>query len=55
MHGRRVAVPDASGGSTGGVTFTVTPGSPTNSVTATISSSETAAGKLFGRLKALNP
>ena len=50
-----VAVPDTSGGPTGGVTFTVTPGNPLNSVTATISSGESASGKLFGRLKGNNP
>jgi autotransporter-associated beta strand protein len=49
-----VAVPDASGGPTGGVTFSVTPGSPLG-VTATISADEADAGKLFGRLKAENP
>jgi fibronectin-binding autotransporter adhesin len=48
-------VPDVSGGPTNGVTFVVTPGSPTNSVTATISSTEAASGKLFGRLKGNNP
>jgi hypothetical protein len=35
-----------------GVTFVVTPGSPTNSVVATISPTEAAGGKLFGRLHA---
>ncbi|MCH7228502.1 beta strand repeat-containing protein [Haloferula sp. A504] len=40
------AVPD------NGVTYVVTPGSPTNAVVATIASSEAAAGKLFGRLQA---
>jgi autotransporter-associated beta strand protein len=35
-----------------GVTFVVTPGSPTNRVVATISSSEPTGGKLFGRLHA---
>jgi hypothetical protein len=40
------AVPD------NGVTFVVTPGGPTNSVVATIASSEAAGGKLFGRLVA---
>jgi hypothetical protein len=40
------AVPD------NGVTFVVNPGSPTNSVVATIASSEAAGGKLFGRLVA---
>jgi hypothetical protein len=39
------AVPD------NGVTFVVTPGSPTNSVVATIAPSEAAGGKLFGRLQ----
>ncbi len=47
-------VPDTNGGPVNGVTFAVTPGSP-NSVTATISSSEAAGGKLFGRLRAENP
>jgi autotransporter-associated beta strand protein len=47
-----VVVPDASGGPTSGVTFTVTPGSPLNSVVAAIASSEGAAGKLFGRVTA---
>ncbi|MCB1129635.1 MAG: choice-of-anchor D domain-containing protein [Verrucomicrobiae bacterium] len=37
-----------------GVTFTVTPGSPLDSVTAEISSSEAASDKLFGRLKAVS-
>jgi hypothetical protein len=36
-----------------GVTFNVTPGSPLDSVTAEISSTEAATGKLFGRLKAV--
>jgi hypothetical protein len=43
-------VPDASGGPTSGVTFNVVGGDPLNSVSATISSSEAAGGKLFGRL-----
>jgi autotransporter-associated beta strand protein len=47
-----VVVPETSGGPTSGVSFAVTPGSPLNNVTATISSSEGASGKLFGRLKA---
>ncbi|MCB1132501.1 MAG: autotransporter-associated beta strand repeat-containing protein, partial [Verrucomicrobiae bacterium] len=45
------AVTDVDSGPTNGVTFVVTPGSPTNAVTATISSTEGAAGKLFGHLK----
>ena len=50
-----VVVPGASSGPTSGVTFTVSPASATlNNVTATISNSEAALGKLFGRLKA-NP
>ncbi len=49
-----VAVPDATGGPTGGVSFTIT-GSDPLEVTATISASEASAGKLFGRLKAENP
>ncbi len=47
------AVPETSGGPVNGVTFSVTPGSPLNSVVATISSSEAAAGKLFSRLNAV--
>lgn len=48
-----VPVPDAVAGPTGGVTFNVIRGNPLNSVTATISSSETGGGgKLFGRLNA---
>jgi len=48
-------VPDTAGpsGPVNGVSFNVTLGSPSNSVTATISSSNAAAGKLFGRLKAV--
>jgi T5SS/PEP-CTERM-associated repeat protein len=49
-----VAVPDETGGPTGGVTFTIT-GSDPLEVTATISASQAASGKLFGRLKAVNP
>ena len=49
-----VAVPDATGGPTGGVSFTIT-GSDPLEVTATISASEASAGKLFGRLNAENP
>lgn len=46
------AVTDTPGATpANGVTLVVTPGSPLNSVTATISSSEATAGKLFGRLK----
>jgi autotransporter-associated beta strand protein len=48
-----VLVPNTSGGPTSGVTFVITPGSPLNGVQATISSSESAGGKLFGRLKAV--
>ena len=46
-------VPDVGGISptVNGVTFNVTLSSPNNAVTATISSSEAASGKLFGRLK----
>ena len=48
-----VAVPDASGGPTSGVTFVVS-GSGTLDVTATIGSAEAGGtGKLFGRLKAV--
>jgi len=48
-----VSVPDTAGETTvGAVTFNVTLDSPLNTVTATISSSAAAAGKLFGRLKA---
>jgi hypothetical protein len=50
-----VPVPDANGGPTNGVTFTVTPGDPTNSVEAVILYSESVNGKLFGRLKATRP
>jgi autotransporter-associated beta strand protein len=49
-----VTVPDTSG-TVSGITFTVTPGSPLNTVTATIPASEAAAGKVFGRLKAQAP
>ena len=49
-----VTVPDTSG-TVSGITFTVTPGSPSNTVTATIPASEAAAGKVFGRLKAQTP
>ena len=49
-----VAVPDSSGGPTGGVTFVVS-GSGTLDVTATIGPDESALGKLFGRLKAVKP
>ena len=47
-------VPDIAGpsGTVNGVNFNVTLGSPGNTVHATISSSEAASGKLFGRLKA---
>jgi autotransporter-associated beta strand protein len=45
-----VLVPDASGGPTDGVTFSVVGGDPLNGVTVTISSAEAANGKLFGRL-----
>jgi methionine-rich copper-binding protein CopC len=45
-------VPDATDAvSDNGVTFVVTPGSPTNRVVATIALSEAAGGKLFGRLQ----
>jgi len=47
------AVPETSGGPVSGVNFVVTPGSPLNGVVATISASEAASGKLFGRLKAV--
>jgi autotransporter-associated beta strand protein len=52
-----VPVPNSSGGPTNGVTFLVTPGGGTvDTVQATISSSEAeGTGKLFGRLRALNP
>jgi hypothetical protein len=46
-----VLVPDANGG-VAPVTFVVTGTGPLN-VQATVSSSEAAAGKLFGRLKAV--
>jgi hypothetical protein len=48
-----VLVPEASAAAVSGVSYSITPGSPLNTVnTATISSSEAASGKLFGRLKA---
>ena len=49
-----VAVTDANSGPTSGVTFVVSGTSPLN-VTATISSTEAASGKLFGRLNATQP
>lgn len=49
-----VAVPGATDGPTNGVTFTVTDSDPLK-VTATISASQAASGKLFGRLKAEKP
>ena len=49
------AVPETSGGPVNGVGFSVTPGSPTNAVTATVQVGEAVAGKLFGRLNAENP
>ena len=49
-----VPVTDA-GTAASGVTFSITPGSPNNTVTATISNTEATAGKLFGRLKAEQP
>ncbi|MCH7229061.1 hypothetical protein, partial [Haloferula sp. A504] len=49
-------VPDADDATAdNGVTFLVTPGTPTNAVTATIGISEAAGGKLFGRLTAVLP
>lgn len=51
-----VAVPETSGGPTSGVVFDITPGSPRNTVTATIQSSEAGGtGKLFSRLRAERP
>lgn len=50
-----VAVPDTNSGPVSGVTFTVTPGESLNTVQATISASQAAGGKLFGRLQAQNP
>jgi autotransporter-associated beta strand protein len=48
-----VSVPVTDAGiAASGVTFSVTTASPNNTVTATISSSEAAGGKLFGRLNA---
>jgi hypothetical protein len=41
-----------AGTAANGVTFAVTPGSPNNTVTATISAAQATAGKLFGRLEA---
>jgi fibronectin-binding autotransporter adhesin len=49
-----VAVPSASGGPTSGVTFVVTPGTTLDTVQVTISDSQAAEGKLFGRLKGSN-
>jgi autotransporter-associated beta strand protein len=48
-----VVIPSTSGGPTSGVTFVITPGSPLNTVQATISSSEATGGKLFGRIKGI--
>ena len=48
------AVPETSS-TVNGVTFSVTPGSPLNSVTATIPAANAAAGKLFGRFEATQP
>ncbi len=48
-----VLVPETSGGPTSGVSFNVDSSGALNSVTAIISSSEAAAGKLFGRLKGI--
>jgi len=50
-----VAIPDTSGGPTSGVTFAINPGTPLNSVTATIASSEAANGRLFARLEGEKP
>ena len=50
-----IEVPDTNDGPTSNVTFSVTPGTPLNSVTATIDSGAAAAGKLFGRLQATRP
>ena len=51
-----VAVPETSDGPTSGVVFDITPGSPRNTVTATIQSSEAGGtGKLFSRLKVTGP
>ncbi len=47
-----VTVSDVDSGPTSGVLFDVTAGSPVNNVNATISASQAAAGKLFGRVKA---
>jgi fibronectin-binding autotransporter adhesin len=47
-----ITVP-ASSGPAGGVAFTITPAGNKNNVVATIPSSESASGKLFGRLKAV--
>ena len=46
-----VVVPDLSAGPAVGVSFAITPGSPLNRVQATISNSESAAGRVFGRLR----
>ena len=49
------AVTDRPGTPVNGVMFEVTPGTPLNTVKATISSTEAVAGKLFGRLRAEKP
>ncbi len=49
-----IPIPETSG-TTGGVTFTIIPGSPLNSVTATIAPSESTNGKLFSRLEGATP
>jgi M6 family metalloprotease-like protein len=46
-----VPVPEGNAGPTNGVTFTVSPSGNLNNITATISSSEEASGRLYGRLK----
>jgi hypothetical protein len=50
-----VSIPETSGGPTSGVTFTVTPGNPLNTVVASIAASEAQASKLFGRVISTNP
>jgi hypothetical protein len=51
-----VLVPEATAAEVSGVSYNITPGSPLNTVnSATISGSQSAAGKLFGRLKATQP
>lgn len=50
-----VTIPETSGGPFSGVTFTVTPGNPLNTVVASIAATEASSGKLFGRVISSNP